>query len=43
MKRASIGPIRCFGVTKRFYNHQTWLPKLMAMSRRMFDKLFPLA
>ena len=43
MKRASIGPIRCFGVTKRFYDHQTWLPKLMTMSRRMFDKLFHLA
>ncbi|MDB4722388.1 hypothetical protein OAF65_11760, partial [Verrucomicrobiales bacterium] len=22
---------------------QTWLPKLMAMSRRMFDELFPRA
>ena len=27
----------------RFYNHQNWLLKLMAMFRKMFGKLFPQA
>lgn len=38
-----MGRFDVFGVTEIFHDHQTWLLKLMAMSRRMFDKLYPLA